>query len=168
MSWQKKNLVKIFFHEKKISTKKIVSEKKIGELFFEKYTGCPKKNVPKIVCRISLPTNKLDGCAISHLKGGIFSSVWSTKHFCTISESCNIRRSKLDIIQNILNIGWSFLFKSNVSYCFVYILVPLYCTDMGFTLKLTEGRMFDISPPYKKFIARKIMNKSRPYQISRY
>ena len=127
-----------------------------------------QKNVPKIVCRISLPTNKLDGCAISHLKGGIFSSVWSTKHFCTISESCNIRRSKLDIIQNILNIGWSFLFKSNVSYCFVYILVPLYCTDMGFTLKLTEGRMFDISPPYKKFIARKIMNKSRPYQISRY
>ena len=32
---------------------------------------------------------------------------------------------------------------------------------MGFTLQLTEGRMFDISPPYKKLIARKIMNKVR-------
>ena len=45
------------------------------------YTGCPKKNVPKIVWMISPAANMLDGWDISYLRGGIYSSDWSTKTF---------------------------------------------------------------------------------------
>ena len=35
-----------------------------------------------------------------------------------------------------LDIGQSFILKSDVSYCFVYILVPLCCTEMGLNLNI--------------------------------
>ena len=47
-------------------------------------TGCPKKNVLKIVSIISPATKMLEGWDISHLKGGIDSSVQSTKTFLYI------------------------------------------------------------------------------------
>ena len=46
-----------------------------------------QKNAPKIVWIISPATITLDGWDISHMKGGVWSSVWSTKQIlCNISE----------------------------------------------------------------------------------
>ena len=45
------------------------------------YTGCFKKNFTLSFSLISLSIDMLEGWYISHLKGGIHSSVWSTKTF---------------------------------------------------------------------------------------
>ena len=41
-------------------------------------------------------------------------------------------------------IGQSSVLKSDVSYCFVYILAPFCCTEMGWSLKHAEGSHFQI------------------------
>ena len=56
-------------------------------------TGCPKKMHPRLFKLISPATNMLEGWDISHLKGGICSSVWSKKHFCKISGNRDINNT---------------------------------------------------------------------------
>ena len=45
------------------------------------YTGCVKKHFTLCISIISPAINMLEGWDISHLKGEIHSSVWSTKTF---------------------------------------------------------------------------------------
>ena len=66
--------------------------------------GVPKQNVPKIVWLISLAANLLDGWDISHLKGGICSSVWSTETFLHDIREPRYKQSNMGCqISRILN-----------------------------------------------------------------
>ena len=73
------------------------------------------------------------------------------KHFCTISGRRAKSKSKLDIEQ-------SCVLKSDVPYCFAYILAPLCCKEMSLNLKHAMS-------PLKWLICRVIMNKLLQYQI---
>ena len=55
------------------------------------------------------------------------------KHFCTISGSRDISKSKWDI-------GQSFVSESDVFYYSIFILAHLFCTEMGLKLKHAKGR----------------------------
>ena len=87
------------------------------------HTGCPKKMPPKIFPA----TNMLDGWDISHLKGVNSSSVWSTKNFCWISGSRDIKKSKLDIIIR------------NFRYCLEFWCLILFCLYFGPLTLYTNG-----------------------------
>ena len=80
-------------HRKFISCHRNKKECLVSQDIFPVYerkfivTGCPKKNVPKIVWIICPAANMLDGWDFSHLRDGICSSVWSTKtYMCDIRE----------------------------------------------------------------------------------
>ena len=88
------------------------------------------------------------------------------QHFCTISGSRDIKKSKLDII--IRNFRYWLIFFLEF-WCLI-----LFCLYFG-SLKLYTNEVEpgtyqrkDVSPPNKMGIARKIRNKSQWYQISRY
>ena len=70
------------------------------------------------------------------VKAGIHSSVWSTKHFCTISGSRDIRKLKRGIrFQDFLILD-DFVFGNiDVTYCLAYILAPLMFYRNGFKLE---------------------------------
>ena len=111
-----------------------------------RYTGCPKKNVPKIVWIISPATNMLDAWDMSHLKGRICSSVWSTKKFSAISGSRDIRKSKLYII--IRHFRYWFIFCLEIwcliLFCLYFGSLMLYRNGFESGLKHTKGRMYPL------------------------
>ena len=118
------------------------------------------QGVPK-TCIQDCLTN-ISGCDISHLKGGIFSSVWSTKTFL-----CNIREPRYREIK----IGYYTFRYWLISFLELRCLI-LFCLYFGSLVLYKNGiepetyLRKDVSPPNKMFIARKIRNKSWWYQIS--
>ena len=77
-----------------------------------------------------------------------------------VSVSRDKSKSKL----KILDIGQFTVWKSHTSCCFVYILVPLYCQEMGLKKlkRAAEGSHLEMGcvPALSKlFKVRKIMNK---------
>ena len=98
-----------------------------------------QKNAPKIVWIISLATNMLDSCDISHLKNGICSSVWSTKTFLYDIREPRYKRNNMEYhISKFLNIEQSSVMKTDTQYCFPYISVLPWCRT-GFELENAYG-----------------------------
>ena len=84
-------------------------------------------------CLISLATNMLEGFI---LKGGIHSSVSSTKTFLYDIMEPRYKQIKIGYqISKVLNMGQSSVLKSDVQYCFTCISAPLCFTEMGLNLK---------------------------------
>ena len=72
-----------------------------------------------------LATNILEGSDIINLKGGIHSSVWSTKTFFYDAREPRYKQIKMGYqISKISDIGQSNVLNSDVPYCFTYILAP--------------------------------------------
>ena len=119
-------------HSSLWSTKKIctisgswdISKSKWDIRFRKTYTG--QTCVVKFdVCIISLATNMLEDWDIFCLKGGIHSSVWRTKTYLYNIRVPRYKQIKMWYqISNFLNIGQSSVLKSEVLYCFTYILIP--------------------------------------------
>ena len=67
----------------------------------------------------------LEGYGIFHLKGGIHSSVLSTKTFFYDIRNMRYKLIKMENqIWKILDIGQAFVLKFDILYCHVYILAP--------------------------------------------
>ena len=88
------------------------------------------------------------------------------KHFCAISGSRDIEKSKLDIIIRNSRYWLIFLleFWCLILFCWYFGSLMLYTNEVEPGIYQRK----DVSPPTKMCIARKIRKKSRCYQISRY
>ena len=84
-------------------------------------TGCPKKNVPKIVWIISSATSTLDGWGISHLKVGLVAHIGKQSYK---QNDMGYHISRYQIIHH-----FKFL-KSDTPYHFAYISASQYGTEM--------------------------------------
>ena len=83
-----------------------------------------------------MTTNRLEGLNIIHLKGGINSSIWSTKTYLYEIREPRYKQIKTGYhISKFLNIGQSSVLKSDVPYYFTHISAPLYFIEMGLNLK---------------------------------
>ena len=78
----------------------------------------------------------LEGWDIIYLKGEIHNSVWSTKTFVYGKREPRYKQTKMRYeISKISDTGQSSVLKSDVPYCFTYILAHLCFTEMDLSLK---------------------------------
>ena len=78
----------------------------------------------------------LEGWDIIYVKGEIHSSIWSTKAFLYNKWEPRYNPIKMRYqISKILDSRQSSVLKSDVTYCFTYILASLCFTEMGLSLK---------------------------------
>ena len=73
---------------------------------------------------------------IFHLKGGIHSSVWSTKKFLYDRREARYKQTKMGYqIFKKLDIGQSKVLNSHIPNYFAYFLALLCCTEMVLNMK---------------------------------